>query len=59
MLDKMFIPKDIPEKIQDDDILRHVLQEKSKLVAGLVEKLTTATALPMSEVKDYLSKVLK
>ena len=55
----MFIPRYIPEYIEDDDILRHVLQEKSKEVDGLIERITNATSLPMNEIKDYLAKVLK
>ena len=59
MLDKMFLPRSIPESIQDDDILRHALKEKSKEVEGLVERIRNSTTLPMNEIKDFLAKVLK
>ena len=55
----MFLPRNIPENIEEDVILKQVLQIKSDEVENLFTKIYNAQTLPMTEIKEYLSKIDK
>jgi hypothetical protein len=53
----MFLPKNIPEDLEDDAILKEVLKIKTGEVSSLMDKIGTANSMPMTEVKEYLAKI--
>lgn len=59
MLSSMFLPRNIPENIEEDVILKQVLQIKSEEVENLFTKISNAQTLPMTEIKEFLSKIDK
>ena len=59
MLSSMFLPRNIPENIDDDVILKQILSIKSGEVDNLMEKIYVAKKLPITEIKDYLTKLNK
>ena len=58
MLNAMFLPRTIPENLEDDDLLREILKIKGTEVEDLAKKMNTACNLPMVKIKEYLKKVI-
>jgi hypothetical protein len=57
ILSNMFLPKNIPEDLEDDAILKELLKVKTVEVSNLMDKISTAKTMPMLEVKEYLAKI--
>ena len=58
MLNAMFLPRNIPEHIEDDELLRQILKIKGTEVDDMAKKMNTACNLPMTKIKEYLKKVI-